>query len=73
MSKHSQGTDNFNKKLQINVNKILMPILTQELFVIFQVRKKGSQAGKILRDKANELEEALKDTKAKYSVEMIRD
>ena len=40
---------------------------------LFQIRKKGSQAGKILREKANELEEALADTKSKYSVDMIRD
>jgi hypothetical protein len=41
--------------------------------IFWQVRKKGSQAGKILRDKANELETALGETKEKYSVEMIRD
>ena len=32
-----------------------------------------AQAGKILRDKADELEEALQETKAAYSVEMARD
>ena len=37
------------------------------------IRKKGSQAGKILRDKADELEEALKETTENYSVEMVHD
>lgn len=37
------------------------------------IRKKGSQAGKILRDKADELEEALNHTMENYSVEMFRD
>ena len=37
------------------------------------IRKKGSQAAKILREKADELEEALEETKAHYSVEMMKD
>ena len=37
------------------------------------IRKKGSQAGKILRDKADQLEEALNETKSKYSLEMMSD
>lgn len=37
------------------------------------VRKKGSNAGKILTAKADELEEALKETTETYSVEMVRD
>ena len=37
------------------------------------IRKKGSQAGKILRDKADELEEALEETKAAYSFDMAKD
>jgi len=37
------------------------------------VRMKGSQAGRILRDKADELEAALKETTENFSVEMIRD
>ena len=37
------------------------------------VRRKGSQAAKILRDKADELEAALKETQDQYSLEMIRD
>ncbi len=37
------------------------------------VRKKGSNAGKVLKDKADELEGALNDTMDKYSVEMVRD
>jgi len=37
------------------------------------IRMKGSQAGRILRDKANELEEALKETTENFSVEMLRD
>ena len=37
------------------------------------IRKKGSQAAKILRDKANEIEEALNETKSKYSLEMMTD
>ena len=36
-------------------------------------RKKGSNAGKILKDKADELEDALKLTMEKYNVEMLRD
>ena len=36
-------------------------------------RKKGSNAGKILRDKADELDDALNATMEKYSVEMMRD
>ena len=37
------------------------------------IRKKGSQAAKVLRDKADQLEEALNETKAKYSLEMMKD
>ena len=37
------------------------------------IRKKGSQAGKILREKADQLEEALNETKSKYSLEMMSD
>ena len=37
------------------------------------IRKKGSQAAKILRDKADQLEEALNETKSKYSLEMMTD
>jgi len=37
------------------------------------IRKKGSQAAKILRDKADELEEALTETKAQYSVKVAQD
>ncbi|TRY73008.1 hypothetical protein TCAL_09117 [Tigriopus californicus] len=37
------------------------------------IRKKGSQAGKILKDKADELEEALKETTENYDVELVRD
>lgn len=37
------------------------------------IRKKGSQAAKILREKANQLEEALNETKSKYSLEMMSD
>lgn len=37
------------------------------------VRKKGSQAAKILRDKADELDSALKETTENYSVEMFTD
>ena len=37
------------------------------------VRKKGSNAGKILKDKADELEEALRQTTESYSVEMMKD
>ena len=36
-------------------------------------RKKGSNAGKILKEKADELEDALNATMEKYSVEMMRD
>ena len=37
------------------------------------IRKKGSQAAKVLTDKADELEKALKDTTENYSVEMMED
>ncbi len=37
------------------------------------VRKKGSQAAKVLADKAEELEQALNHTMENYSVEMMRD
>ncbi len=37
------------------------------------VRKKGSQAGKVLRDKADELDAALKETTENFSVELMRD
>ena len=37
------------------------------------IRKKGSQAAKILRDKADLLEAALNETKLKYSFEMMSD
>jgi hypothetical protein len=37
------------------------------------IRKKGSNAGRILREKADELDLALKQTTEKYSVEMVRD
>ena len=37
------------------------------------IRKKGSQAAKILRDKADQLEEALNETKSQYSLEMMSD
>ena len=37
------------------------------------IRKKGSQAAKILRDKADELEEALNETKSHYTFEMMAD
>ena len=37
------------------------------------IRKKGSQAAKILRDKADQLEEALNETKSQYSLEMMAD
>lgn len=37
------------------------------------VRKKGSQASKILRDKADELEEAMNETKAKYKLDLMTD
>ena len=37
------------------------------------IRKKGSQAAKILRDKADELEKALNETKSQYSFEMMSD
>ncbi len=37
------------------------------------VRKKGSKAGGILREKADALEAALEETKAKYSFDMMRD
>ena len=36
-------------------------------------RKKGSNASKILKEKADELEDALNATMEKYSVEMMRD
>ena len=37
------------------------------------IRKKGSAAAKILRDKADELEAALNETKSQYSLEMMSD
>ncbi len=37
------------------------------------VRKKGSKAGQILREKADELETALEETKKKYSFELMKD
>ena len=37
------------------------------------IRKKGSQAAKILREKADELEGALEETKAAYSLDMAKD
>ncbi len=37
------------------------------------VRKKGSQAGKILKDKADELEAALRETTENFSVDLVRD
>ena len=37
------------------------------------VRNKGSKAAAILREKADQLEEALNETKSKYTVEMMPD
>ena len=37
------------------------------------VKKKGSRAAAILREKADQLEEALNETKSKYNVEMMPD
>jgi len=37
------------------------------------IRKKGSAVAKILRDKADELEAALNETKSQYSLEMMSD
>eukprot|EP00095_Tigriopus_kingsejongensis_P009411 maker-scaffold143_size313727-snap-gene-1.26 protein:Tk09411 transcript:maker-scaffold143_size313727-snap-gene-1.26-mRNA-1 annotation:"apolipoprotein l3-like" len=37
------------------------------------IRKKGSQAGKILKDKADELEVALRETTENYDVELVKD
>ena len=37
------------------------------------IRKKGSNAAKVLTDKADELEKALKDTTENFSVEMMED
>ena len=46
---------------------------TVVVYLPFIHRKKGSNAGKILKDKADELEDALNATMEKYSVEMMRD
>ena len=43
------------------------------IFITSDYRKKGSNAGKILKEKADELEDALNATMEKYSVEMMRD
>lgn len=37
------------------------------------IRKKGSQAAKVLKDKADELDMALRETTENYSVEMMKD
>ena len=37
------------------------------------VRNKGSRAAAILREKADQLEEALEETKSKYVVDMMPD
>ena len=37
------------------------------------VTKKGSKAGSILREKADQLEEALSETKGQYTLDMMPD
>jgi len=37
------------------------------------VTKKGSKAGSILREKADQLEEALNETKGQYTLDMMPD
>ena len=37
------------------------------------VQKKGSKAGEVLREKANQLELALNETKAQYNIDMMPD
>ena len=68
-------------KKQLIPDRILIPRLIILLFpyidlgwtVTDLVQNKGSKAAAILREKANQLEEALNETKSKYTVEMMPD